>query len=264
VGVTSLRGRVRTVVGLPRGSTSAAGAWGFQALTSGRANPTVVAMSRLGMAGLIITALAVHSIGCGRSDAGHASAIQRGPIAKPPELLENGTSNHAGHSSEGSGQSGAADAELDKSGLASTEIRLHRTSCYGCCPEYSITIFGTGQVIYEGSSCVVNEGVHEGTISLDALQSLIDSFSRQGFFELREYYRQQVTDQSTALLFVRIGNVEKQVENYWSGDRWDPWGTEDPDWAVHETLDALAKEVDDAVQIEKWIGNATARKRLHK
>jgi hypothetical protein len=52
-------------------------------------------------------------------------------------------------------------------------IRLERTACYGTCPAYKVTIYGTGAIIYEGKSYVRVVGTRGAQIAPHTAARLI-------------------------------------------------------------------------------------------
>jgi hypothetical protein len=52
-------------------------------------------------------------------------------------------------------------------------IRLERTACYGTCPAYKVTIYGTGEVIYEGKAHVRVVGTRRAKIAPHTAEQLI-------------------------------------------------------------------------------------------
>jgi hypothetical protein len=69
-----------------------------------------------------------------------------------------------------------------------TVITLERTTCYGTCPEYSLTILGNGTVIYEGRNYVAVVGEHVYQIPSDNVKRLVDAFQNARFFSMQDGY----------------------------------------------------------------------------
>jgi len=67
-------------------------------------------------------------------------------------------------------------------------ISLERTACFGRCPEYTVTISGTGQVVYEGLRNVRVVGRQEDTIDREKVVALLQGFYSAWFFDLRPEY----------------------------------------------------------------------------
>ncbi|WP_228369368.1 DUF6438 domain-containing protein [Candidatus Nitrososphaera gargensis] len=55
-------------------------------------------------------------------------------------------------------------------------ITLERTVCYGTCPDYSLTIYGNGAVVYEGHRWVAVTGRQTSSIPQQEVKELVDYF----------------------------------------------------------------------------------------
>jgi hypothetical protein len=102
-------------------------------------------------------------------------------------------------------------------------------------------------------------GDKHGVISKSDVIDLLVEFDTARFMELADSYSQPVSDLPTTILYIRIGDREKRVANYWLGRRYDPGGVEIENWPVHEALDHLAQSVDNAIGVDKWIGKEQDR-----
>ena len=49
------------------------------------------------------------------------------------------------------------------SNINTVVITLERTTCFGVCPVYTLTIYGDGRVVYEGTRFVRTEGERTAT-----------------------------------------------------------------------------------------------------
>ena len=65
-------------------------------------------------------------------------------------------------------------------------IVLERLGCLGSCPDYKITISGSGRVRYEGHAYVNIEGVREARIPPSVVKKLIKRLRHQDFFHWPE------------------------------------------------------------------------------
>ena len=68
-------------------------------------------------------------------------------------------------------------------------IRLQRTSCYGPCPIYTVTIDARGTVTYEGERFVRVVGRQTAQIGTSTVATLLARAERIRFFEMRDAYR---------------------------------------------------------------------------
>jgi hypothetical protein len=64
----------------------------------------------------------------------------------------------------------------------SVEIVLERTSCFGTCPSYIVTLDGDGNVVYQGREFVRVTGEHRTKIDPAKVDDLVREFQRIGFF----------------------------------------------------------------------------------
>ena len=121
-------------------------------------------------------------------------------------------------------------------------ITLERTACFGTCPVYSLKIKGDGSVIYSGVDFVQTQGIHEGTISMDAIERLITEFEKADYFSLNDSYTNfGVSDMPSANTSISIGDKTKAIKHY-LGDRSAP-----------EKLTELENKIDEIVNSAQWI-----------
>lgn len=112
-------------------------------------------------------------------------------------------------------QFGTTDSLPPNQSIENAVITMERTPCFGFCPDYSLTIFGNGTVIYEGRNFVDTTGKQITSISKEQVRMLIDEFYRIDFFSLEDEYSDQVTDLPTTTTSIRIDNRFKQVMDYY-------------------------------------------------
>ena len=68
-------------------------------------------------------------------------------------------------------------------------IRLQRTSCFGPCPIYTVTIDARGTVTYEGERSVRVVGRRTAHIDKSIVAGLLAKAENIRFFEMRDAYR---------------------------------------------------------------------------
>lgn len=126
-------------------------------------------------------------------------------------------------------------------------IKLERSSCFGACPVYSVSIDAKGSVTYEGKKFVRVGGRQTDQIPVSRVAELVATVDRIRFFELDDQYRfirnadgttTAVTDLPTTLVTVTRGGQTKQIEDY---------------IGAPESLQQLEKEVDEAARTKRWI-----------
>ena len=126
-------------------------------------------------------------------------------------------------------------------------IRLVRSTCFGACPAYSVTIDANGHVTYEGKKFVRVQGRQTDRIPVARVASLLATIERIRFFELDNSYRiihnpdgstTSVTDLPTTLVEVTSAGRSKQVEDY---------------LGAPESLKQLEKQIDETARTKRWI-----------
>ncbi len=125
-------------------------------------------------------------------------------------------------------------------------IKLERTSCFGPCPVYSVTIDATGSVTYEGKKFVRVGGRQSDQIPVSQVAELVATVDRVRLFELNDEYRvirnpdgttTMVTDLPTTFVTVTMGGRSKRVEDY---------------FGAPELLHQLEKAIDEAARTARW------------
>ena len=76
---------------------------------------------------------------------------------------------------------------LETMPIDSMIIKLTRGGA-GIGPDYSLTIYGNGKVIYDGVENVKVKGVVESSIDNNKVISLLSEFKESGFFSLNDTY----------------------------------------------------------------------------
>jgi len=67
-------------------------------------------------------------------------------------------------------------------------ISIKRTSCFGYCPDYTMTVYGNGTVLFEGHQFVKMRGNYNYTIPKADVSKLVDTFYETGFFSMANYH----------------------------------------------------------------------------
>ena len=135
---------------------------------------------------------------------------------------------------------------------ADTTIKLERTACFGTCPVYSVTIDGTGNVIYEGTSHVRVEGRQTDRIPVSRVAALLETAERIGFFDLQDHYQTIrnpdgsvtiVTDLPTTFVTITKDGRSKRVEDY---------------IGAPDGLKQLERQIDEAAGTRRWVRHEDA------
>ena len=126
-------------------------------------------------------------------------------------------------------------------------ITLARTSCFGPCPVYSVSIDAKGSVTYEGKKFVRAVGRQTDRIPVSQVARLAEAVNRIRFFDLNDSYRtvrnpdgseMMVTDLPTTIVTVTSGGRSKQVVDY---------------FGAPESLKELEKQIDETAGTKRWV-----------
>jgi Domain of unknown function (DUF6438) len=92
---------------------------------------------------------------------------------------------------------------------------IERTRCYGVCPYYSIKIYRSGYVLYEGYDNVPNTGRYHTRLLPEQLVSIGLKAEETGYFDLKDEYRNPyLTDFPTIYSEVRFRGKQKKITHY--------------------------------------------------
>lgn len=126
---------------------------------------------------------------------------------------------------------------------ANASITLERTRCFGFCPDYSVTVRGDGQVIYQGRAFVGVEGERRAEVSPQAAAALFARAEAIGFVNLRDEYRANITDiPSARVTLVTPDGRTKSVLDY-GGEA----------VGMPASVRALQDEIDRVAGTNRWV-----------
>lgn len=126
-------------------------------------------------------------------------------------------------------------------------VTLERTSCFGECPVYRVSIDARGNVTYEGTKFVRVEGRRTDRLPKSRVAALLATVERIGFFDLRDSYRiirnpdgtaTHVTDLPTTFVTITRGGQSKRIEDY---------------VGAPQALKQLEQQIDDTARTTRWI-----------
>lgn len=126
-------------------------------------------------------------------------------------------------------------------------ITLTRSTCFGECPAYAVTIEAKGNVTYEGKKFVRVEGRQTDRVPVARVAALAATVERIRFFELDERYRFihtpdggaiSIDDRPTTFVVVTSAGRSKQVEDY---------------IGAPESLKQLEKQIDETARTKRWV-----------
>ena len=125
--------------------------------------------------------------------------------------------------------------------IQNVAIALKRSTCFGICPTYNITIYGNGTVIYEGTTNVNTTGIQISNITEDNLRLLISEFKKIDYFSLNEteIASHVVYDAPMFTTSLTINGKIKTIKHY--------------ETAVPKQLTDLENKIDEIVTSSQWI-----------
>jgi hypothetical protein len=121
-------------------------------------------------------------------------------------------------------------------------ITVERTACFGFCPDYRLSIYGNGKVVYEGYYYVRVEGTRTAYIPKSKVRELVAEFERIGFYNFDDHYIMGATDLPSALISIDLEGRSKTIDMY---------GAE---MIAPEEIANLIKQIEEAVNVSRWVG----------
>ncbi|MFC2014210.1 DUF6438 domain-containing protein, partial [Chloroflexota bacterium] len=112
----------------------------------------------------------------------------------------------------------------------------------GVCPEYKLTVYGSGTVVYEGKRFVRIEGKRTISISKEKVRQLLSEFKRIDYFSLNDSYEElMATDMPSAFTSLTVDGKTKIVRHYHG------------DLSAPKELTGLENKIDEIVNSNQWI-----------
>jgi hypothetical protein len=138
----------------------------------------------------------------------HTPAFPNAAMSGPPGRLQQEFERE--HGAERSWVVCDPDDDLD----GVQEISIERTSCYGYCSMYAMTLRNDGSVEYRGVANVPSIGSRKGKIPAAQFRYLARLANEIGFFDLKDSYECAVTDNPTVYTAVVRAGVRKIIRHY--------------------------------------------------
>jgi hypothetical protein len=136
----------------------------------------------------------------------------------------------------------------DDSAKKDLTITLERTTCFGTCPAYKITVTGDGSVEYQGKDFVRVKGTVHSSVDASEIDQLIQAFLDAKYFELRDTYRSfkspdgvehtEPGDLPTTYTSIKLNGRYKRIENH---------------IGAPQVLSGLEDQIDEVVRSKRWI-----------
>jgi Domain of unknown function (DUF6438) len=127
--------------------------------------------------------------------------------------------------------------------IRTLSITLRRSSCFGMCPVYEVTIQGDGSARYEGTMFVRTKGPETIKISQLSLARLLERFDRVGFSTVDDRAFGICFDAPHTIIGIAVDGYTKAVniDDCYSSSR--------PKAGVLQ----LGQQIDDAVGTNQWV-----------
>ncbi len=91
-----------------------------------------------------------------------------------------------------------------------SEVMMRRGACFGRCPEYTITIYKTGRVVYAGTRNATPLGTYQKELGAATTQALLQKFMDHRVDTCRAYYISRIADAPT-MSFTLVINGKQQI-----------------------------------------------------
>lgn len=140
-----------------------------------------------------------------------------------------------------SAQTHISHAKLGKASTETPVFTLERTQCRSMCPEYKLSFYSDGRVIYDGKANVSKSGIWRATISREEVNDIITHFQKLNYFALENSYAGGLTQNPVAITSWRQNDRVKTVTH----DQGSPFSP--------EALSTLEDRIDAAVQSADWV-----------
>jgi hypothetical protein len=119
------------------------------------------------------------------------------------------------------------------------KLQLVRHGCLGPCPQYSVTVYGNGRVVYEGREAVRVKGRATAKIPEKALKDLLQKVNEMNFFGFQAQRGEACTvDGPEASITLSEPGRERTIDDH---------------CLLGNEVEELEKAVDSAVHIQQWV-----------
>jgi hypothetical protein len=125
-------------------------------------------------------------------------------------------------------------------GMEGVAVHFERLRCFGFCPDYEVTVFGNGVVLFHGRFYTRIQGFRVATVDQATLQKLLDTLDKANFDTMPSYTNYEITDLPYANITLVRGDKTHKVEHY-QGDSTAP-----------ESLTTLENTIDEILNTAQW------------
>jgi ankyrin repeat protein len=128
--------------------------------------------------------------------------------------------------------------------LNTLSISLERTSCYGSCPSYKVTLDGSGLITFQSQdgAQVATPGRHTARVDPKILLALLERFRAARFFSADDKYECGWTDLPGETLTLSLNGQTKTVYDYGGAIV-----------GLPAAIDELEPAIDDAAATSRWV-----------
>jgi hypothetical protein len=115
-------------------------------------------------------------------------------------------------------------------------IKMHRSACFGRCPDYFVELYGDGLVRYTGRYFVADSGIYEKRYPVATVQQLFNEFSEKRVDTCRDAYDVTISDFPGISYWIEYGDKKKEIKNAHFGPRF---------------LKHLAGRIDEVIKVDR-------------
>ncbi len=90
-------------------------------------------------------------------------------------------------------------------------FKIERTSCFGRCPTYQISVFNSGYVLYHGKRNVEKIGFFEAQLNEDQIKLILERANEINYFQLNDRYDGNMTDVPSTITLIQYNDDIKAV-----------------------------------------------------
>ena len=103
--------------------------------------------------------------------------------------------------------------ETQSSAAPSALATIERTSCFGSCPIYKVTVMDNGELIFVGKRFVERIGTYTTLLTEDDLKALRQMAEDVSYFKMQDTYPTLVSDFPKCITSVNIDGKKKSILN---------------------------------------------------